>query len=167
MRRGKEKRGRRGAESTDGGQREKLRQTEKQLGRVWLQLARLCEGSVSAENRKIRLCFHCCSRRYPCAAATPPPPPNSPRPTTPTLHIIFLSHQVTLADFLSHGEGTLLLLKPAVVAPSCNVPGQDCCQRHSPPHRPSTSPPTPSPERGSFMTGDHHVGSYLHRFWLG
>lgn len=94
----------------------------------WLQLARLLEGSVSAENRKIRLCFYYCSRRCPCTTATPPP-------TLLMMSIIFLSHQVTVPDFMSHGEGTLLLLKIAVVAPSCNVSGQDCCQHHSAPPR--------------------------------
>lgn len=48
------------------------------------------------------------------------------------MRIIFLSHQVTLPDLISHSEGTSLLLKPAVVATSCNVSGNNCCHFHCP-----------------------------------
>lgn len=119
----------------------------------WLQLARLLEGSVSAENRKIRLCFYYCSRRCPCTTANPPTnPPHDEHylPVTPS-------------------DSTRLYVPRwgdvAAAKNSCSCPFLQCLGAGL--LSASLRAPPPSPERGSFMTGDHHVSSYLHHFWLG
>lgn len=117
----------------------------------WLQLAWLLEGSVSAENYKIRL-FLLLQPQMSLYHRKPPSNPHDEHylPVTPS--------DITRLYVPRRGD-------VAAAKTSCSCHFLQCLRAEL--LSMSLRGPPPSPEWGSFMTGDHHVGSYLHRFWLG
>lgn len=68
-----------------------------------------------------------------------------------------MRHYQALSPTARGQQHSKSLLKPAVVVSCCSISRQDCCHHHCTP---------PSVKRYCFLTGDHHVSSYLQRFWF-